>query len=143
MSDSSYPDIESMMNMRYFKPRNIDKSYNAKLLDQLPESVRNHLRNLVRDEWRIYCVDAVRGMCWRDKVITIPIWAIEKNFSTKVWYLCHEMAHAFVGVSQHHNQVFMEKLIEICPKEFIHHELGYKPRNARAAGIGQITMDDI
>jgi hypothetical protein len=143
INPASLPDIETMMNQRYLRPKNIVGSYNAKLLADLPESVRGHLRELVKNDWRVYCVDAARGYCHDSKVITIPIWAIDRDLSTKIWYICHEMSHAIVGAWHHHDQTFMKKLIEICPKEAIHHELGYKPRNARAAGIGVITMDDI
>jgi len=42
----------------------------------------------------------------------------------------------------------MAKLIEICPHHCLHYEIGYKPRNAVAAGISlkqqpkQVVLDD-
>lgn len=53
----------------------------------------------------------------------------------RTWYLCHEMTHALVGNQHQHGPVFMKKLVEITPPDAITYELGYKPRNAAAAGI--------
>lgn len=117
------------------------------LFSQCPESVKNYARKLIADGWRIYCVNQSRGRCyggWK-KVITIPKWAVEKDNSKpgySVWYISHELAHAYEANKWDHGPEFMDWLIRICPPEFVHYELGYKPRNAMAAGIRKPGADD-
>lgn len=106
-----------------------------------PESVKEYARTLIKDGWKIYAVAQDRGRCYyRSKVITIPVWVINIGGTKLCWYFSHEMAHAYnfrAGTCDHHGPNFMEWLKKICPENAIHHELGYKPRNATAAGIGK------
>lgn len=127
-----------------FVPNMVSKDHAPLMFRSVPESVKIHARNLRDAGWKFYPVKQVRGCCYyREKVITIPAWAIEKEtqkLGYKTWYISHEISHAYAGYHAHHGPDFMKKLIEICPPEFVHYELGYKPRNAAAAGIGQIGI---
>lgn len=56
-----------------------------------------------------------RGKCiYNDKLIVIPIWAIEKDRLFAVHYLNHEVAHAIAGFDEHHSVKWLMKLTEIC-----------------------------
>lgn len=101
----------------------------------------------ISPEWKIYCCDVRRGFCrpWR-KVITIPLWTTGEsrvNYTPRdlwdrpmvwVYYIAHELAHA-VADTEKHGPEFYEAFKRLCPEELQHYELGYKPRNAKAAGI--------
>lgn len=120
----------------YFTPRSINTVAAQSLFTGVPDSVKTIARELLSNGWRFYCVDQNRGTCYSGhRVITIPTWATHRSIDYKIWYICHEIAHALVSAAHGHDSVFMAKLIEICPPDCIHHELGYKPRNASAAGI--------
>ncbi len=137
-------DIDDPAWLYRFKPKNVRAGDNKRLTADLPESVKSHLRSLISAGWNIYIVDQRRGYCDdRAKIITIPVFALNKTLEYKIWYLCHEMAHAIAGCKYNHGPEFMKVLQDICPKDCIEFELGYKPRNARAAGIGEITLEDI
>ena len=112
----------------------------------LPEDVKQRARELIQDGWRIEIVKQSRGRCYyQSKLITVPEWALrDSREGFKTYYLCHEMAHAFHYQSpgfdhnaDPHGSQFMDWLIRICPKQYLHYELGYKPRYAAAAGITQ------
>ena len=122
-----------------FTPNMIMAEYMPLLFQNVPESVKIHARNLKDTGWKFYSVKQSRGRCYyRSKTITIPVWAIDKTARKpgyKVWYISHEMSHALDLARSNHGSSFMRKLQEICPPEFVHYELGYKPRNAAAAGI--------
>lgn len=109
------------------------------LLSKLPESVLAYWRQLESQGWKIYVVNQNRGMCYNaHRVITVPKWAVDSwKIGYAIYYAAHEMAHAFLPFCANHGDKFMDKLIEICPPEFVHHELGYKPRNAARAGISK------
>lgn len=98
-------------------------------------------------DWDIYCCDVKRGFCKPEsKVITIPLWTTGEspNHGTPndlwgksmvwVYYIAHELAHA-VADTVKHGPEFYEAFRRLCPEELQHYELGYKPRNAKAAGI--------
>jgi hypothetical protein len=92
--------------------------------------------DLVKKGWKFYVVEQSRGRCYyHDKVVTIPKWAV---YSHQVgyleYYLCHEMAHCY-SAGDNHGAWFMEQFKMLCPAEYQHYELGYKPGNAAAAGI--------
>lgn len=113
------------------------------ILDQ--NSFAMEYRILIQNGWQFFVVDQDRGRCYYDrKWITIPKWALHCE-TTKpghwVWYVAHEISHACVGIGHKHGQVFMHCLKRICPPEFLHYELGYKPRNASVAGIRKIDAD--
>lgn len=72
--------------------------------------------------------------------ITIPTWIKAKELTYQVWYVSHELAHfanydEFGKNQDSHGPNFMRHLKRICPANAVHHELGYKPRNASQAGI--------
>lgn len=96
---------------------------------------RHEFRQL--QHWRIYAVDQRNGRCYPSRaVITIPVWAIRRNLERPgylVWYVAHELAHCFTR--DNHGPDFMAALRMICPEDYQHHEHGYKPRNAKAAGV--------
>lgn len=159
MSSSSYltsklDDEEKMLLWSEHKlPANINKQARALWLEQLTPSVRAVARQLVHDAgWRIFTVDQQRGRCmYRSRIITIPTWCIEKTIGANgrvaaagysTWYTAHELSHVFAPTDNHGPQ-FMRELIKLCPDEFICYELGYKPRNAAAAGIGNINLMDL
>ena len=122
----------------YFKPSMVSQEHLSELFVDVPTSVRDWAKQCIRNGWRIYTVSQRRGRCYpRQKVITIPVWVITLTDKPgkKIWYISHELAHAMDECRHNHGPEFMEWLKTICPEEHLHWELGYKPRNARAAGI--------
>lgn len=110
----------------------------------------------------IYCCDVKTGYFQYtgggQSRIVMPLWAITKaktrNAKTglravgfDVWYMAHELAHYFNqvdGTDDIHGPCFMAWLQRICPAEYIHYELAYKPRLASASGItGILTTADL
>lgn len=143
------------LSLKYFKPKSINNQLTKQLFTGMPDSVKANGKDLLSKNWRFYVTDQKRGYCThRHKVITIPSWVFlrpqhniqdqkiqvtpESILGYKCWYICHEMAHAYIGVEHNHDDVFMAKLREICPREWQIFELSYKPRNAARAGIGSI-----
>lgn len=123
-----------------FRPNMIAPAHMPLIFKDVQPSVRAIAKDLLSRDWKIYAVNQRRGRCYyRGKagVITIPVWAIDHALDYKVWYICHEMSHALDTSRSHHGPEFMRILQDICPKESVHFELGYKPRNAAAAGIKQ------
>lgn len=94
---------------------------------------------------RVYAVKQTRGRAYFRKngkrVITIPVWTFARGEDYIAWYCAHELAHHYAhyydAVAGNHGPGFMKWLKLICPENAIHYELGYKPRNAAAAGISQ------
>jgi hypothetical protein len=101
--------------------------------------------------WKVRLSKGGRGYCHtHTKLITIPAFAFDiewlrawlptKGFKAEMaeqymdYYICHEVAHAVADTNTHSDK-FMRALIKLCPPEIIQFELGYKPRNAAAAGI--------
>ena len=115
-----------------------DKANNTspkKFLYKHPQ-LSTHYKSIKRDGWRIYVVRQSRGRCYYNiKIITIPTWAYKRDGTYRQWYVAHEIAHALAGWTAKHGQIFMSWLRAICPQDSLHHELGYKPRNASNAGI--------
>ena len=107
----------------------------------------------------IYVVDQRCGRVrYSARTCTIPRWCI-KNPETGnaihklgykgellssfwIYYLAHELAHV-ISKSGSHGSEFMKTFIEICPAELQFFEIGYKPRNAKAAGIKNTTKLEI
>lgn len=111
----------------------------------LPKILANfkdeHLEEVL-SQYSIYVVNQTRGWCrYKKKWITIPSWVFSKGESTIVYYLAHELAHAYTkmkyGYQDNHGPKFMSSFISICPTEYQYHEYGYKPRNAKSAGVAQ------
>lgn len=122
-----------------FRPNMISKDHMPLLFKDVPESVKVYARTLRDKGWNFYSVSQRRGACYyKEKVITIPVWAIDRELGKKVQYIAHEMAHAYCLINRCddvHGPNFMKQMMEICPQEYWHFELEYKPRNAKAAGI--------
>lgn len=98
---------------------------------------------LLATGWTIHITDTRRGRCaYATRSITVPKWAMERSEDYTLWYLSHEMAHAVAGSHAGHGPDFMAALKAICPAHCIHYELGYKPRNAVAAGITMPPGED-
>jgi len=121
------------------KPANIDTLQTQLFLIDATalEHVGYYLMLLLEDGWRVYIVKQNRGRCYyHNKVITIPTWAINDNRPGYwIYYLCHEMAHAFDVTRSIHGAGFMQEFKRICPEEFQCYEYRYKPRNANVAGV--------
>lgn len=129
--------IASLREANIRLPKNID----ARLTNMLVKSASYHIllswiTPLIGDGWQILVTTQSRGYCHAARrIITIPIHATSKPADYLTWYLAHEIAHAYDQCMHNHGKEFMEWLIKICPNDCIHHELGYKPRNAKQAGI--------
>lgn len=121
-----------------FKPYRIVDNGTCLLFEKVPADVMNYVEELRRDWWRFYVVTSNRGMCYyKHKVITVPFRTIvSARQGYAAYYLAHEVAHAVAGAKAKHGPEFMAKFKTICPPEFWHFELDYKPRNAASAGIG-------
>ena len=134
--------LDSIEDTIDFKPKNIVHSRMIELFQNVPESIKTIARELLSQGWKIYLVSSRRGMCYyRSKTITIPEWCIDyEKPGYKVWYIAHEFAHTFAR-GDNHGQRFMKELKRICPQEYVHYELGYKPRNASIAGITEPVID--
>lgn len=133
------------MTYSYFTPNNILTNATLTLRNSLCEQVQE-LLHLVKTEleYRIYVVAQVRGACYTNhRVITIPKWVCTVKLQNKrQWYVAHEIAHAYAhnihgNKIASHGSEFMQQLKRICPTEYLHFETGYKPRNAKQAGISQ------
>lgn len=104
--------------------------------------------------WQFYIVEQSRGRCYlSDKVITVPTWlwkpeamrsklgdtyCLQTKLNYRVWYICHEMAHAIDFMQRGHSNhdiAFMECLKKVCPPEAIGYESGYSTKAALACGI--------
>jgi hypothetical protein len=84
------------------------------------------------------------------RYVTVPLWAWVQDSSADrihhrdpdfgIYYLAHELAHHLAPSDRGdvHGQAFMRAFKSICPEYLWHHETGYKPRNANAAGIGRL-----
>lgn len=131
---SILPD-DDFLDTEFFVPKQINKTLSGTLFADLPDSVRAVIKERVASGWRFYIVDQNRGRCYyNSKTITIPAWAIRRGIEYKTWYVCHEVAHTTTR-GDGHGSLFMAELKRICPANCIYFELGYKPRNAAAAGI--------
>jgi hypothetical protein len=83
------------------------------------------------------------------RFVTVPLWAWkpgddgcyihERDPDYGIYYLAHEIAHHLAPAKKGdvHGPAFMAAFKAVCPKELWHHETGYKPRNAAAAGIAK------
>lgn len=123
-------------------PRNIDSTFTS----QVRRVTRRLLRKMKKQGFTVdtvaYGVEAVRGRArYRTGIITVPKWILLAG-PTKpgyvVYYTAHELAHLFAKKYNNHRghgPAFMAWLKRICPKDYLHYELDYKPRHAFAAGI--------
>lgn len=131
----------------YFEPKKADGKLSREIFTGARELTKFYGRQLLHAGWRFFGTHQNRGYCfYAAKVITIPGFAIHRSTLYKEWYVCHEMSHAYCAEDGHRDEVhgprFMEILKIICPQDCIHFELGYKPRNAAAAGIKDPNRPD-
>jgi len=118
------------------KPRMIDHEWTALIQDDVDTLLTNAGLALPRG-WRVYVTRARRGQCaLYYKYARIPTWVFDHDDSEYyLYYLAHELAHIYAGRRVCHGTEFMQWFKNICPPHLWHHELGYKPRLATAAGI--------
>jgi hypothetical protein len=129
----------------------LTKTFHDRDLPRLPSPLRESIAYLTEiGLLKIYVVNQDRGRFYSTEpmIITLPIWVMSENDRETgkfTWYVAHEMSHALNWLNRHHphrefdhhGPNFMACLKMLCPSWCIEHELGYKPRNAAAAGIGQ------
>ena len=121
------------------KPHNIDATLTLEL-----RSMYKLLPLLSPDTPKNVIIYAVKQRCGRayfgKRMITVPVWAMKrpKGEGYVLYYLAHELAHIAnqdAGTSDNHGPCFMAHFRKLCPVQYQHWELGYKPRRAAAAGI--------
>lgn len=147
----STPDnSDSWLFNQPFKPNMIDPATSRAVFKGVNEILPFYARQLIEVGWNLYGTTQGCGRCYyNSRVITYPSWILDKSIDFREWYLAHEMAHAYNwinGTEDNHGPVFMYFLKVICPAYAVYHELGYKPRNAAAAGIGRlpkVKMSDL
>lgn len=111
-------------------PRKICYPSTMTLYRRVPLSLRSIYDNLCSTGWKFYVTESRYGYCYGEhKVITIPLISLGQSSDLVSWLIAHEMTHALVGVEHQHNEVFMAKLIEICPAHLLRFEAEYKPAN--------------
>ena len=99
------------------------------------------LHNILDHGWDIFVTRTRNGYCkYSKQFITIPEWAIGHAKNSKPgydwYYVAHELAHVFTSIlAKPHGDEFMQNFIKICPPEFQHYELNYKPTAAKRNGI--------
>lgn len=126
------------------KGHRMDQAFTYWLKAEVLPIIKKHCPEAIPPYIVIQGVDQTRGRAYLKKgtyeKVTVPLWVKEKGIDYAVWYLSHELAHIADWIKNRrkldHGPLFMEQLKRICPPNCIHHELGYKPRNASAAGIG-------
>lgn len=112
----------------------------VRVCDKETMILRNMVRNLnIKCEFEIFVTDTVRGRCsYKARNLTVPLWAFnDKRVGYITYYVCHEIAHVMAPATRGnvHGPEFQKAFMSICPKEYQHYELNYKPRLAAAAGI--------
>lgn len=119
-----------------------------KIQDEETEELRSNdfVQHFLPEGWDIYAVDQSCGTTYYDHdVMTIPTWIWNKSKGKQVWYIAHELAHAWAHIKHNHGNhgdPFMEELKKICPEEYQYHEFDYKPSNAKAAGLSKKGMEE-
>lgn len=99
----------------------------------------DRLHELESEGYKFYVVDQNRGYCDNHKRwITIPLWVLRKPYGYWVQCVAHELAHT---VQTYHDAAFMREMQRLCPPEFWHFELEYKPEAARSVGIAKSAND--
>lgn len=126
------------------KPNSIDLWETMEFIEHMDIRIKGYYLELVNCGWSLYITDQDRGRAqWKFKTFTVPKWVLAQGKDKQTWYVSHEMAHVYAGWEALHGPIFMEWLKKICPEDCIMHELGYKPRNAMAAGIGKPNYGDL
>lgn len=134
---------DGISTKRQFIPYMLSPEHAQRMFTGCSDKTKEHGKNLINSGWKFFATKQDRGRCYyREKVITIPAWVIDSpREGYKEYYICHEMSHAILCIAkifeEQHGLRFMNVLKEICPPEYIHYEIEYKPRNAVSAGIGK------
>lgn len=93
---------------------------------------------------RAYVVDQRGGFAYyKDKVITVPLWAYKRGKGYFTYYVAHELSHlialplgrefngdyykGYFPVS--HGEHFYTAFFLVCPKSYQHYEKRYRPKN--------------
>jgi len=149
-----------MRYRRETKPRKRIPWYDEEI-NVIAETLCEMSGNTIPSDVRIYCVNQRRGYWTPSKrYITIPDWVILKSKGEDgykyakgydIYYIAHELAHMVVTEIMKaykvrfghypnyapHGKEFMREFKKLCPKEYWHYEIDYKPRNAKMAGISE------
>jgi hypothetical protein len=131
------------------KPRNIDYEQSSRLQSRL---ISIGIRP--PEGWEVFVVDAPRGQARANsKTCTVPKWAtIHDNYKNispdfELYYAAHEIAHAYNfevnGNCADHDAAFYGFFKEHCPAYLWHHELNYRKREPKKAGISDIPEENI
>lgn len=124
----------------FWHPNMICTSLTEVLFKDVPPLVLWYAKQARREEGlRIYGVKQKRGRSYRradgQTAITIPEHAFARGVEYKTYYIAHELAHFYDRNLHGHGPEFYVWFKDICPPELWHHELPYKPYEARAAAI--------
>lgn len=127
---------DGVSTKKVFIPNNLSPEHARRMFTDVPDQVKEFGKKCLLMGWRFFAVKQSRGRCYcSEKVITIPAWVIDSpRKGYKAYYIAHEIAHVF-SIGDQHGPIFMLEFRTICPVEFQHYELEYKPRNAASAGI--------
>ena len=143
------------------KPKMINQQLTARMHESEKDNVGIIMDDLRAKGWTFFVTETLCGRTnYRNRTCTVPVWAFNAdnkaaNGDTEYWlyYLSHEIAHAirfenycdrhgrrnalrgYGWRGNDHGANFMAIFKQVCPTHLQHHELGYKPRNAAAAGI--------
>ena len=132
------------MRHKKFKPKKENKKYNIQVWKIVYSLLMDIDHSDIEDwcDWYICCINGVRGTCYYErKGVTIPAWSVERDRKDEgylTYYIAHELSHIFAyrrHNEKNHGMKFMREFKKICPKEYQHYELEYKPLNAKKAGI--------
>lgn len=129
------------MTRQVRKPRNINYEQSARLQSRAITAGID-----LPPGWELYVTDSAVGRTRSNsKTCTVPLWARTYAFTgTKcpdfdLYYVAHEAAHAWNyhngDNNANHGPLFYVEFKRLCPPELWHHELGYKTREAKRAGI--------
>lgn len=80
---------------------------------------------------RVWVIEAERGYCFPQGLITIPTWVFDKSDAYRTWYLAHELTHWIVGTEHQHDPTFESALAIICPSWCLPFEEAYKIRRRK------------
>ena len=131
------------------RPRNIDEAQSARLLSRVIAAGLT-----IPPGYDLLVTDSRCGRHRRStQTCTVPLWATKADFTGtanadfELYYAAHELAHAWVYVNGTrdcgpHGPKFYEQFKRLCPPALWHHELGYKTREAKRAGISPNPMDN-
>lgn len=117
------------------RPRYVEEGITSQLPEMLPQLADTPPPNV-----EMFCVRQRKGRAYyRARRVTVPLWAFTrpKGEGYGLYYLAHELAHIAAGPAANHGPEFMRHFKRLCPPEYQHFELGYKPKSAKAAGISE------